>query len=47
MLPVLLANQGAAKENRKSVNFWKTLSARAMVVAPSMQPSDTASVNLS
>lgn len=34
----------AAKENRKSVNFWKTLSARAMVVAPSMQPSDMSMV---
>ena len=32
------STQGAAKENRKSVSFWRALSARAMVVAPTMQP---------
>ncbi|CAJ1380602.1 unnamed protein product [Effrenium voratum] len=34
----------ASKENRKSVSLWRALSARAVVVAPSMQPSDMSMV---
>ena len=35
-----LLRKGAARENRKSVSFWRALSARAMVVAPTMQPGE-------
>eukprot|EP00933_Yihiella_yeosuensis_P038150 TRINITY_DN32102_c1_g1_i1.p1 TRINITY_DN32102_c1_g1~~TRINITY_DN32102_c1_g1_i1.p1 ORF type:complete len:554 (+),score=91.81 TRINITY_DN32102_c1_g1_i1:101-1762(+) len=36
--------QRAARENRTSVAFWRAMSARAMVVAPSMQPADMSMV---